>query len=109
MLSKQLFVKTINELKDFDEVSNKVHNYLKKYFLDFNITPLLFEELIVELLESSMNDKYEWISYYLYELDYGRSFKMGDVTEEDGTEIDIGTPEKLYDFLVKEYGDENAK
>ena len=108
MLSKELFVKTINELKDFDEVSNKVSNYLKKYFLDFNITPLFFEELIVELLENSMNDKYEWISYYIYELDYGKSFKMGYVTEEDGTEIDISTPEKLYDFLIKEYGDENT-
>ena len=109
MLSKELFVKVINGLEKFEKTALKINESLKDYFMDFNIIPSYFEQLILELLEAGMNDKYEWISYYLYELDYGHNFKMGDVTEEDGTNIDISTPEKLYDFIVEEYKDENIK
>ena len=38
------------------------------------------------------------ISWWIYELDYGRNFKMGDLID-NGVEIDLSTPEKLYDYL----------
>ena len=44
----------------------------------------------------------ENISYFIYELDYGKRFELGDVMDEE-RQIDIGTAEKLYDYLVEEY------
>jgi hypothetical protein len=43
----------------------------------------------------------DWISYYCYELDFGRKHELGDVTF-NGESIPLGTPEELYDMLFKE-------
>ena len=49
------------------------------------------------------NDRGNWISWWLYEQDYGRSVRIDDVfNEEIGKFIDLTTPEKLYDYLIEE-------
>ena len=50
-----------------------------------------------------MQDKNEWISYFVYELDFGKDYEYGSVTQEiDGQicNVDISTPEKLYNLLT---------
>lgn len=39
----------------------------------------------------------------------GRNFKMGNITEKDGTPIDLSTSEKLYDYLVEEMENTNGR
>jgi hypothetical protein len=41
-------------------------------------------------------------------MDYGRKFKMGDFKVEE-IDIDLSTPEKLYDYLVKVAKDEQIQ
>ena len=60
-----------------------------------------YEAYLIKLLHQLMNDKQGWIEYWLYDCDYGKSFKMGSVTDKDGLAIDLSTPDLLYDFLVR--------
>ena len=46
-----------------------------------------------------MRDQYEYIDYFIYELDYGRKYEAGMITDENGQDIDLHTPELLYDFI----------
>lgn len=57
------------------------------------------EDLVVRLLENMFNNN-DIISYWLYERNYGRDFKLGDVLD-NGKAIDLSTPSKLYDYLVE--------
>jgi hypothetical protein len=58
---------------------------------------------LVELLENNMNDSEEWISYFLYELDFGKKWKPGTVTEGD-KDIPLRNAEDLYDLLRSNEG-----
>ena len=64
------------------------------------------EGIVVKLLEKLMQDSIGNISYFIYELDYGREYQEGCISDKSGN-IDISTPEKLYDYLVMEYGVKN--
>lgn len=57
------------------------------------------ESSVVFLLKRIMHDQYEYIDYFIYELDYGRKYEAGMITDENGQDIDIHTPELLYDFI----------
>ena len=54
---------------------------------------------VSRLLESIMEDKGEWISYWIFELDFGRKYEDGAITEADGSIIKLETVEDLYNFL----------
>lgn len=51
-----------------------------------------------------MRDQYEYINYFIYELDYGRKYETGMITDESGQDIDIHTPNLLYDFISNNGG-----
>ena len=47
-------------------------------------------------------DKDEWIDYFCFELDFGKKWKEGVITEKDGTDIILKTAEDLYNLLEKQ-------
>lgn len=42
------------------------------------------------------------IEYFIYDLNFGKDYNEGSLSEMDGTPIDISTAEKLYDYIVSE-------
>ena len=111
MISKELFVETINFMKERNGAIDRINRELSVEFEDSIFYPYFrYEEMLVKVLEATMHDEGDWIRYFLYEGNYGEDLKPDSVSEADGTPIDITTSEKLYDFLVKEYiSDEMAK
>ena len=111
MISKELFVETINFMKERNGAIDRINRELSVEFEDSTFYPYFrYEEMLVKILEATMHDEGDWIRYFLYEGNYGEDLKPDSVSEADGTPIDITTSEKLYDFLVKEYiSDEMAK
>ena len=111
IITKQQFVEIIEDLReanDFVEETNERARQLKDAIMsDFYNTMSLsisHEHLVVLLLEKMFNDK-DILSWWLYELDYGRNFKMGNLQETKNViiiDIDLSSPEKLYDYLVSE-------
>lgn len=109
MITKQEFIEIIDRLKeinDFIETTNENARKLQDAIRSENFNAMSLsishEELVVELLENMFNDK-DIISWWLYELDYGRKFELGCIQEEKEGKIvnfDLSNAEKLYDYLV---------
>ena len=103
-MNKELFVNTINKMEELYEEQELFSNVLKKIDNDFggclihNKTITLLEDLVKKLV----NDKYDYISYYLWELDFGKEYKDGVITEADGSIIKLSNPEELYDLIMRE-------
>ena len=98
-LTKQEFTKYIQSLQDNWDFNNKLIALFNEYYGDIGICekPDCSIELM-ELLLKAMDDKSEWISYYCYELDFGRNWKPGMIT--DGTnDIPLRTIDDLWDLL----------
>ena len=106
ILSKQEFVDIINRLQEAADLQEQVdrlfHNSRENIENDFwNAAALQIshESTVVFLLKRIMRDQYEYIDYFIYELDYGRKYEVGMITDENGQDIDIHTPDLLYDFI----------
>lgn len=110
MITKQEFVDIIEKLKqvnDFVYETNKKARELNDAIISdfFNASSLSIshETIVVRLLENMFNDK-DILSWWLYDLDYGRKFKFGYLQEEKNgkmVSIDLSTAEKLYDYLIQ--------
>lgn len=106
MIAKETFVKTMEQLRALDKKMDAVDSAMKELepdFCGFYITSIF--DITLNVLQEAMGDTEEWISYCVYEKDWLRDFKIGDVTiMRDGIEenIDLSTWEKVYDFLVGE-------
>lgn len=101
MLSKQDFIKTMIELKKLDEDIRDVDLALKKLDPDFGGFYISrCTTLIVDCLKSAMNDKDDWISYYIYELEWGNKWKKGTVTDNK-KDIKLKTLDDLYNYIIK--------
>lgn len=104
MITKMQFVDIINKLKEVNDFVNETNDRARKLsdsvmsdFFNAQSLSISHENIVIELLEDMFNDS-ELIGWWLYELDYGRKFKMGDLVD-NGVEIDLSTPEKLYNYL----------
>jgi len=103
MLSKPKFLKFITELQSLESDIEDVHKSLQKLDPDFGGFYLSrVNTLIVQLLQESMNDKEEWISYWIYELEFGSKWRKGTITDKNKKDIKLQTAEDLYSYLIKE-------
>lgn len=111
MITKEQFVNIINKMKATDDFVRDVNDKARQLrelidpdftdFFDGNSLIITHTDVVVQLLENMFNDK-DYISWWIYELDYGRTYEEGDIKDEEGNSIDLSTAEKLYDFLIEE-------
>lgn len=106
MITKEHFVTIINRLKETDDMVDKINNIIRNstdsFISDFtNAGSIMIchEDIVLHLLENMFNDT-DTISWWLYEKDYGRDIRMK-MWDGFGNEIDVSTPEKLYDYLIE--------
>lgn len=106
VLSEQEFVDVMNRLRVASDLQQQVNelfrNSRETIENDFGNAAALqisHESTVVFLLKKMLHDEYEYIDYFVYELDYGRKYKKGMITDENGQDIDIHTPKLLYDFI----------
>ena len=112
-LAKQEVVDIINRLREATELVDKVEELFRNSrdnlecdFCNGAGLQISHEGIVVNLLEKMMQDRGGNVSYFIYELDYGREYREGCVSDNNGN-IDISTPEKLYDLLMAEYAVKN--
>ena len=113
-LTKQEFVDILNRLREATELVDKVEELFRDSrenlecdFCNGAGLQISHEGIVVKLLEKLMQDSAGYISYFIYELDYGKEYREDCVSDKNGN-IDISTPEKLYDYLMKEYSLKNG-
>lgn len=113
-LMKQEFVDILNWLREATELVDKVEELFRNSrdnlecdFCNGAGLQISHEGIVVQLMERLMRDNVGNISYFIYELDYGKTYQEGCVSDPSGN-IDFSTPEKLYDYLMKEYSLKNG-
>ena len=113
-LTKQKFVEILNRLREATELVDKVEELFRSSrenlecdFCNGAGLQISHEGIVVKLLEKLMQDSFGIISYFIYELDYGKTYQEGCIFDQSGN-IDISTSEKLYDYLLKEYNLKNG-
>ena len=97
MISKETFVKTINDLKSLDARMDAVDRAFKNLnpdFCGFYVTEVF--DVVLDLLAEAMDDEEGWISYFVWLKD----FNIGDV-EVHGVPVVINSWEDVYDFIVE--------
>lgn len=106
IISKEKFVEIINRLKNYNELQDKIDELFKdnienreKDFMNAGSICVGHESVVVKLLEKMFDT--DIISYWIYELNYGKEYTDGCVLDENMNEIDLSTVEKLYDYLIK--------
>lgn len=107
-MTKEKFVKIIDEIKELHEYKEDLYAINRKYNFDSDISFPTLENTVVTLLEEIMhNPVYDEIgsdiSYFIYDLDFGKDWEPGMILDKDGNDVDHSTAEKLYDDLIKKY------
>lgn len=105
IISKENFCEIINRLKSYNELQNQINNLFKEQidnkeqdFCNAGSICIGHETVVINLLEAMFET--DLISWWIYEMDYGSTFSIGDIVEENGEEHDLTTTEKLYDYLI---------
>ena len=113
MITREEFIKIINNLKETDDFVDEVNNKAKKLkdavmsdFFNAMSLSISHENLVVKLLENMFNDT-DIISWWVYELDYGRLYNKGCIRDCNGKNINLSDAGKLYDYLIKEWSKTN--
>ena len=100
-MSKESFCKVMDNYKSMFNFTDEMNDLFDKYKMDGNIYPPMCTETVIDLLEFIFNDKNQWISYWIFELDFGKDYEDGYVKDEHGEVIPLKTTEDLYDLLVR--------
>lgn len=59
--------------------------------------------LIIRLLDMSFGETCDWVSYWVYELDFGRNYTDDSIYDLDGEPVPLKTIENLYDLCYAEF------
>lgn len=104
IISKEKFVEVIERVKEVWDY----HSNLNTFFANNNAEGYLFQPdcmaTVIDLLHLMFGaaDEDEWISYFCFELDFGREWVPGMIKDAQNKEIKLQTAEDLYDFLIEE-------
>lgn len=100
-MSKESFCQVMYDYKSMWNFTDEMNDLFRKYKSDGEVYPPMCTETVIDLLKFIFNDKDQWINYWIFELDFGKDYEDGWVTQKDGTIIPLKTVEDLYDLLVK--------
>ena len=97
MISKKLFIKTIENIQKQREKVSRFNDALDEICDGWPIfdTNNLYLESLLDILKEIFHDDNDWIEWWLYEEVEKK------VWYDDGTEIDIAEPEDFYNFLIQ--------
>lgn len=102
MISKETFIKIIDNIINQHKIDNDVSQSLSKIsdgFCLLNIDNKIYISLQIILAEI-FQDNDGWISKWLYEINFNKNKKMN-AFYKNKKEIKIKNVEQLYDFLIK--------
>lgn len=105
-MDRDLFIKTICQIEKLNEKSEKFNDILKSIDPEFGGGYIFNESIsiLINLLKVLVDDKYDNIDYYIWELNFGKDYKDGMITDaNDPNKIyKLSTASELYDFIMEE-------
>jgi len=111
-LSREKFTKYIISLKGQSFYIDELNSLNRKYNIDVSVCSSPLEDDLVDLLVYIFKDnKNDWISYWIYELNFGEdadsmTASIKSTMSKDGCfDIPLFSIDDLYNLLIAEYND----
>ena len=102
IIFKEQFVKIFDNIKAIRKFEDEVYEVFDKYGHEAPNFPTLEDDLVNTLsVMFGQDTDYSDLVYFIYEMNLGKDYTPGCFTV-DGKDIDISTPEKLYDWLLED-------
>jgi hypothetical protein len=101
MINKQQLQEILTELKSIKDAEDNLNKALKVFSPDFNF--LCFsrqEELLLNTLKIAMDDKDDWIGYFLYERD-GKFTNKKIISDKNGKNLPLRNYDDLWNLITK--------
>lgn len=102
MISKEVFINTMRRLEALDskmDAADKALQELSPDFCGLYIPEVI--DIVMDLFAAMLSDnQYDWLEYCVFERDFLRNMKLGNVLDENKNPIDMSTWDKVYDFLM---------
>lgn len=99
-MNKEFFVNAMEHIETFCHRTEELSEQTNSGINLINIPEVL--ECVSDLiaaLQIAMCDTNEDISYFMFEINFGKDYKEGCVTDEYGNNVDFSNAGALYDFL----------
>lgn len=101
-MDKRQFKELMTELLAIKKAEEALNTAFKKFEPDFNYISFgRYESLVTRTLKLALDDKDDWIGYWLYELDCGTKAKIGTAKDSNGKNIPLKTLDNLWDAIEK--------
>ena len=99
-MTRETFKKLMTEFIEIRNAEYKLNEAFKVFEPDFNYVAFSrYATLFISTIEEAMNDKEDWISYWVYELNFGKDAHEESVKDKDGKSIPIKTIDGLYNLI----------
>lgn len=108
MISKELFVEAIDgmmNIDDYQKAKNKLYN---KFRADGYLLEPTNNDIIIRLLMQLIphDCDYDALTAFCFDNNYGRGKNKQYYKDKNGQNIELKTPEDLYDYLIKNGSDD---
>ena len=103
-MTKEQFKQGIEAIKTQFRKDEEMANHLSQAFPNAwssNLSPdnELLYSTIIDLLSEYDEETKDWLTYFIYELDFGRLNYRMKAYDKDKKEIPLSTADELWDFL----------
>lgn len=103
-MTKELFLESIEALRLQSEHDSECSKAFRVILRNDHVSGYdnhWLANQLIKLLQVEFNDDHKdsWIEYYIYDLEFGKLYHEGCVTD-NGTNIDLSNSDKLYEYLV---------
>ena len=98
-ITREQFVKLMQKIQKKSDMLDDLNRLFAKYDTDITIFASEDLDVAVEALHAAFGeaDEDDCISYYCWDLDFGRSWEPGMITAENGDDVKLETPDDLYE------------
>ena len=103
IITKDFFVEIMESVKKTYKYQEGLNDYFSKNGVDGYIYQPDCIDTTIKILHKifEKKDVDEWISYFCFELDFGKKYKIGMIKDEFGKDIPLSTFEDLYVLLTE--------
>jgi len=96
---KRVFEESIEAIERKVYFEEKFNDLLKEADADGYVFFGEIDCLLLKVWSLILGDKSDWISYFCWELDFGKKWKPGTIEDENGKDIKLQTVEDLWVIL----------
>lgn len=106
-ISKEEFVKALNNVQTSLDQEWSIWSALNEQGVWIDDERDGLANTVISLLSHLVNPTRpdlakEDLEYFAYEIDFGREFEVGSITDGNGNNIDFSSAEKLYEYFEEE-------